>query len=171
MVEQVKVLLLWLFAGIKCVKPLKCSKKIICTFLYYFMIFYQLNLKQWMGCQHLLLWSTYQSMVTVYSSHYRQTFKEFCPSLNPPHGLLEIKCPVNPLANCMYLKRIENGYHLKDTYKYYYQMITQVAVTGLEWCHFFVWRTEESHLELLRFNADIWQDMKEKIDLFFFNHF
>lgn len=71
----------------------------------------------------------------------------------------------------MYLKRLENGYHLKDIYKYYYQMITQVAVTGLEWCHFFVWRTEESHLELLRFNADIWQDMKEKIDLFFFNHF
>lgn len=77
-----------------CVKPLKCSKKIICTFLYYFMIFYQLNLKQLMGCQHLLLWSTYQSMVTVYSSHYRQTFKEFCPSLNPPHGLLQINLSV-----------------------------------------------------------------------------
>lgn len=72
----------------------------------------------------------------------------------------------------MYLKRHENGYHLKDTYKYYYmyQMITQMAVTGLEWCHFFAWTPEESHLELLRFNEDIWQDMKEKIDLFFFNH-
>lgn len=30
--------------------------------------------------------------------------KVFCPSLNPPHGLLEIKCPVNPLADCVYLK-------------------------------------------------------------------
>uniref|UniRef100_A0A8W8K1V1 Uncharacterized protein n=1 Tax=Magallana gigas TaxID=29159 RepID=A0A8W8K1V1_MAGGI len=90
------------------------------------------------------------------------------------HGIAceEIKCPVNPLANCMYLKRHGNGYHLKDTYKYYYmyQMITQMAVTGLEWCHFFAWTPEECHLELLRFNADIWQDMKEKIDLFFFNH-
>lgn len=51
--------------------------------------------------------------------------KVFCPSFNPPQGLLEIKCPVNPLANCMYLKRHENGHRLKDTYKYYYQMITR----------------------------------------------
>lgn len=71
--------------------------------------------------------------------------KVFCPSLNPPHGLLEIKCPVNPLADCVYLKRDENGYHLKDTHKYYYQMMTQMAVTGLEWCHFFVWTPDESH--------------------------
>lgn len=58
------------------------------------MIFYQSNLKQWIGGQHLLLWSTYQSMVTVDSSHYRQTFKVFCPSLNPPLGLLELNLSV-----------------------------------------------------------------------------
>lgn len=41
--------------------------------------------------------------------------KVFCPSLDPPHGLLEIKCPVNSLADCVYLSKDENGYHLKET--------------------------------------------------------
>lgn len=97
--------------------------------------------------------------------------KVFCPSLDPPHGLLEIKCPVNSLADCVYLSKDENGYHLKETHKYFHQIMTQLGVTGLKWCHFFVWTPEESHLKLLRFDADIWQEMKEKMDLFFFNHF
>uniref|UniRef100_A0A8W8NUK7 SWIM-type domain-containing protein n=1 Tax=Magallana gigas TaxID=29159 RepID=A0A8W8NUK7_MAGGI len=97
--------------------------------------------------------------------------KVFCPSLDPPHGLLEIKCPVNSLADCVYLSKDENSYHLKETHKYFHQIMTHLGVTGLKWCHFFVWTPEESHLELLRFDADIWQEMKEKMDLFFFNHF
>ncbi|KAK3106870.1 hypothetical protein FSP39_001733 [Pinctada imbricata] len=31
--------------------------------------------------------------------------KVYCPSLSPKHGLLEIKCPVNPLSECSYLSR------------------------------------------------------------------
>ncbi|XP_062581922.1 uncharacterized protein LOC134243706 [Saccostrea cucullata] len=97
--------------------------------------------------------------------------KVFCQSLTPPHGLLEIKCPVRCLSECDYLTKDENGYHLKNTHKYYYQVMTQMAVTGLEWCHFFVWTPEEFHLELVHFDADFWQDMKEKIDIFFFYHY
>lgn len=72
----------------------------------------------------------------------------------------------------MYFKRYENGYYLKDIYKYYYmyQMIIQMVVIGLEWCYFFVWIFEEFYLEFLWFNVDIWQGMKEKIDFFFFNY-
>lgn len=62
--------------------------------------------------------------------------KVFCPSLDPPHGLLEIKCPVNSLADCVYLSKDENGYHLKETHKYFHQIMTQLGVTGLKWCNF-----------------------------------
>ena len=95
--------------------------------------------------------------------------KVYCPSMVPAYGLLEIKCPVKPLADCLYLTKNENGYRLKENlYNYYHQVLMQMAVTGMEWCHFLVWTTEESHLELFRFNMDTWKDMKEKLDNFFF---
>uniref|UniRef100_A0A8W8JLC4 YqaJ viral recombinase domain-containing protein n=1 Tax=Magallana gigas TaxID=29159 RepID=A0A8W8JLC4_MAGGI len=31
--------------------------------------------------------------------------KVYQPSMNPPSGSLEIKCPVKPLIECLYLKR------------------------------------------------------------------
>ena len=97
--------------------------------------------------------------------------KVYCPTLRPKHGLLEIKCPVNRLSECLYLTRDENGVKLKENHNYYYQVMMQLAVTGLQWCHFFVWTPEESHLELIVFNEDKWQEMKDKIDIFFFDHY
>ena len=60
---------------------------------------------------------------------------------------------------------------LKENHNYYYQVMMQLAVTGLQWCHLFVWTPEESHLELIVFNEDKWQEMKDKIDIFFFDHY
>lgn len=97
--------------------------------------------------------------------------KVYFPSLQPPYGLLEIKCPVNQLSDCAYLTKDENGYHLKQTHKYFHQVMMQMAVTGLEWCHFFVWTPEESHLELIKFDTDSWMEMKDKLDVFFFYHY
>ena len=90
--------------------------------------------------------------------------KVYCPSMVPAYGLLEIKCPVKPLAECQYLTKNENGYRLKENHNYYHQVLMQMAETGIEWCHFLVWTTEESPLELIRFNMDTWKDMKEKLD-------
>ena len=98
--------------------------------------------------------------------------KVYCPSIVPPYGLLEIKCPVNSLAECIYLKKNENGvFNLKENHKYFHQIMMQMAVCGLEWCHFFVWTPEEFHLELIRFDAHVWQEMKDVIDVFYFDYY
>lgn len=48
--------------------------------------------------------------------------------------------------------------------------MVQLAVTGLDWCFFFVSHRDESHLELVRFDDEFWQEMKNKLDMFYFNH-
>lgn len=89
----------------------------------------------------------------------------------PPHGLLEIKCPMKTLAECTYLTRNENSYSLKKNHNYFHQITMQLAVTGLEWCYFFVWREDESHLEVIYFDENVWRDMKYKLDMFYFNYY
>ena len=98
--------------------------------------------------------------------------KVYCPSVAPPYGLLEIKCPVNSLNDCIYLTKNESGsFHLKETHKYFHQIMMQMAVTGLEWCNFLVWTPEAHHLELICFNSDAWQQMKDKLDAFYFDYY
>lgn len=97
--------------------------------------------------------------------------KVYQPSMNPPFGLLEIKCPVKPLMECLYLKRDGDGWKLKRNHNYYYQVMMQLAVTGLDWCFLFVWHSDESHLELVHFADEFWQEMKNKLDMFYFNHY
>lgn len=47
----------------------------------------------------------------------------------------------------------------------------QLAVTELDWCFFFVWHSDESHIELVYFDDEFWQEMKYKLDMFYFNHY
>jgi putative phage-type endonuclease len=92
-----------------------------------------------------------------------------------PYGLLEIKCPSSDsveMVEC--LKKDAGGFlYLSRTHNYYYQMMTQLAVTGLPWCDFFVWcgKDDTHHLETIFFDIDEWQDIKDKIDMFFFTHY
>ena len=86
------------------------------------------------------------------------------------YGLLEIKCP-NPQKNLSalpYLLNTGNGFYLKKTHKYYYQVIQQLAVTGCEWCDFFVYKSDECHCERIYFNQEVWDMVKEKLDFFYF---
>ncbi|KAJ8307432.1 hypothetical protein KUTeg_015516, partial [Tegillarca granosa] len=80
--------------------------------------------------------------------------KVYSTTMVPPHGLLEIKCPMKTLAECTYLTRNENSYSLKKNHNYFHQITMQLAVTGLEWCYFFVWREDESHLEVIYFDEN-----------------
>lgn len=97
--------------------------------------------------------------------------KVFCPKEDPCYGLLEIKCPVLELSECKYLHKDGDRRVLKTNHNYYYQIMCQLAVTGLKWCHFFVWRDNESHFEKISFDPLIWSDMKDKLDIFYFDHF
>ena len=91
----------------------------------------------------------------------------------PEYGLLEIKCPqVGSVLECKYLTKDEDGsLKLKRNHPYYYQVLTQLAVAGLEWCDFFVWCNHDHHMETLYFNEDVWQQVKDKVDMFYFNYF
>lgn len=97
--------------------------------------------------------------------------KVYHPSRIPQFGLLEIKCPVKALSECMYLTGSIEERKLKQNHNYFYQVMMQLAVTGLKWCYFYVWGLEEYHEEIIEFDEDVWDKMKHKLDLFYFNHF
>ncbi|XP_045178965.2 uncharacterized protein LOC123538734 [Mercenaria mercenaria] len=99
--------------------------------------------------------------------------KVYNPTRNPPFGLLEIKCPlVSSILEASCLKRNTDGkLKLKRNHDYYYQVLTQLAVVGLEWCDLFVWCENDYFTETIYFNQDIWKNVKDKVDMFFFTHF
>lgn len=99
--------------------------------------------------------------------------KVYNPNRYPTFGLLEIKCPqVASVLECPYLSKDEAGnLKLKRNHNYYYQVLTQLAVTGLDWCDFFVWCVNDHHQETIYLNTDLWNEIKHKIDQFYFNHF
>ena len=98
--------------------------------------------------------------------------KVYCPQKNPMFGLLEIKCPdTDNLHSLKYLKETDGEFELKKNHNYFFQVQMQLAVTGLEWCDFFVWLENDSHLETIHFDAVSWQSTKDKLDMFFYEHY
>ncbi len=80
-------------------------------------------------------------------------------------GLLEIKCPdTDNLHTLKYLNETDGKIELKKNHNYFFQVQMQMAVTGLEWCDFFVWLENDSHLETIRFDEVFWQEAKDKLD-------
>jgi hypothetical protein len=48
----------------------------------------------------------------------------------------------------------------------------QLAVTGLEWCDFFVYlENGEFDMETIQFDPQFWATAQEKVDKFFFEHY
>ena len=88
------------------------------------------------------------------------------------YGLLEIKSPSkNSFTLCPYLSKQEDGsYKLKESHEYYYQIIGQLGITGMTWCDFFVKCVEDHHLERIYFDPAKWVQMKNKLDVFYFDY-
>lgn len=97
--------------------------------------------------------------------------KVFCPARPSAFGLLEIKCPqAQSVSDVACLDRTDNK--LKRSHDYYYQVMCQMAVTGLEWCDFFVMlENGDYHLETINFDQDFWESAQCKLDHFFHNFF
>jgi hypothetical protein len=94
------------------------------------------------------------------------------PSRLPVFGLLEVKCPqVYTVLDAKCLLRVNERLALKRSHEYFTQIQAQLAVTGLEWCDFYVWCENDAHREEIRFDINFWQDVKDKVDIFFFNYF
>ena len=56
-------------------------------------------------------------------------------------------------------------------YLFDYQVLAQLAVTGLDWCDLFVWCSNDYHLETIYLNRDLWNAVKDKVDISYFIHF
>lgn len=102
--------------------------------------------------------------------------KVYDPSKENPFGLLEIKCPMSStVSDHECLNAGEGGLQLKRNHNYFYQVLCQLAVTGMPWCDFFVWCSEDNsmHCETIYFEdfAEVWQMAKDKVDAFYFDHF
>ncbi|XP_048738569.2 uncharacterized protein LOC125653246 [Ostrea edulis] len=99
--------------------------------------------------------------------------KIYDPNSASQYGLLEIKCPdKDSFQECAYLKRTNDGtYKLKHSHQYYYQVMGQMALTGLHWCDFFVKCRQDYHKERINFNEEKWEEIKLSLDRFYFNYF
>ena len=68
-------------------------------------------------------------------------------------------------AKCLQFR--DGQLSLKKSDNYYYQIQIQLAVTGLEWCDFFVWTENDSHPETV-YLMNI-SGKKQKINLMYFS--
>ena len=99
--------------------------------------------------------------------------KVFDPNATPPFGLLEIKCPAKDnFSECKYLRKAGDGtYRLKTSHQYYFQVMGQMALTGMNWCDLLVKCRDDYHLERVSFDRSQWIVMKTALDSFFFTYF
>jgi len=94
------------------------------------------------------------------------------PTEDPPWGLLEIKCSMaEDLSKLNYLKFNErNGtYSVRKSHAYYYQMMGCIGLTGSKWEDFFVFCQQEFHCERIYFDTELFLNMLDKLNLFYFN--
>lgn len=101
-----------------------------------------------------------------------------CVHCAPTQGLLEIKCPsvhrnVTPEEACTdptFFCHLNNGQvTLKKNHIYFYQIQGQMAVTGRQWCDFFVWTLKGHSIERVHFDPNLWSDMARKLAQFYTN--
>lgn len=95
------------------------------------------------------------------------------PTENSAWGLLEIKCSMaDRLSNLKYLKFNARTakYSLRQSHQYYYQVMACLGLTGCTWGDFFVFCKQEFHLERIYFDTDIFSEMLEKVNMFYFNY-
>lgn len=89
-------------------------------------------------------------------------------------GLLEIKCPMKTsYKDCDYLRNRANNneFTLKKNHEYYYQITGQLGLTGFTWCDFMVFCVDDYLIERITFDENLFEEMKQKLDLFYVEHF
>lgn len=76
-------------------------------------------------------------------------------------GCVEVKCPYSIkdefiTANCDFLTRSgeDNALRLDLEHKLYYQVQTQMGVTGTDFCYIIVWTNMDIHVELIEFDSN-----------------
>lgn len=100
---------------------------------------------------------------------------------NKTFGLLEIKCPkilehVGPTDLHVLTPQQRNSFCcillkprciiLKRNHQYHYQIQTQMAITGRQWCDFVVWTAKGYHIERIKYDANFIEPILNRISIF-----
>ncbi|CAN8002839.1 unnamed protein product, partial [Ixodes pacificus] len=92
-----------------------------------------------------------------------------------PHGVLEVKCPytmyhsADPDSQTFYMVKDDSGtYRLRRDHNYYYQLLGQMALSGLMWGDFVVYCKKFLIVERIRFSLSDWTECKEVLNKFYF---
>ncbi|KAM7305554.1 uncharacterized protein ISCGN_015451 [Ixodes scapularis] len=99
------------------------------------------------------------------------------PAEDPPHGIVEIKCPsslwlktADELEHLDFCSKVDQDQSkLKDGHPHHFQVLGQMAVSGLQWGDFIVYAKHFILIERIRFNAGEWASVSAKLEDFYFN--
>ena len=89
--------------------------------------------------------------------------------------LIEIKCPysirnktiADGYKQCDFLKTIDDKIQLNKNHKYYTQVISQMAVTGIHECSFIVWTLCDIFVQTIHFDNKHWEKVKSNLVIFY----
>lgn len=96
--------------------------------------------------------------------------KVYDPTEDPPFGLAEVKCPnVDHRTEATHIKFINGQAKLRRSHRYFFQVQGQLAITGLPWCDFITSTKNDITVERIWRDDSLILEMKNKLDLFFFN--
>ena len=68
-----------------------------------------------------------------------------------------------------YLNELGHELQLKKNHNYYFQVQGQLAISGRKFCDFVVWTLHGYSVEKICFDPQLWQDMSQKLQSFYFN--
>ncbi len=94
----------------------------------------------------------------------------FDPTEPTPFGLLEIKCPnIKNYVDCPYVKMNLGNMELKRSHAYYYQVQGQLLVSGMTWCDFVVSAEEDTLIDRIYRDTEVFKVIRDKVDRFYFH--
>ena len=123
----------------------------------------------------------FEDMGTVISEEY--PFLSASPDLQVSceccgTGLVEIKCPYsirdrvpNPSELKQIAKRADGSFSLKQVNGHYYQIQSQLGITKLRYCYYFVFTHHGNYIEKITFNKNFYDNILKDTITFCYQHF
>ena len=65
-----------------------------------------------------------------------------------------------------YLKQVNNGFKLRESYAYYKQVMGQMALSGMEWADFSVLTEIDMHINHIHFDSQTWRGILKNLRIF-----
>ncbi|CAN7938598.1 unnamed protein product [Ixodes hexagonus] len=97
---------------------------------------------------------------------------------DPPWGCVEVKCPYTLrnadretllASNSSVVFDSSHRPHLKADHSHFAQVIGQMGITNLKWADYVLYGDNFLTVERIRFDKNVWDDMKDSMDNFYFS--